>query len=325
MENVIGTVKPGEHLSLVQITILNAIKSGCKTVEEIAEKTGMVKSSLTNVINDFVNAKRVIAENGEYHLPVREGKRYKMKGNCVLPISTFRDSEGKMFVCRGEWTPMPEGCTLDDIDWIDTGGIENEIQIISRGVKEQKLKEKKAALPNIKDEDGEPFVDDLKCLGAWRPVNDHIKIWPIEASSKRAIIEISPRFITDNGVEFPYGAITIKKVITIEVLRELLNGDTTNLPRYSVDEVMLNLPNSLPVKPYEHKGEVVGWEYLSTKKSPMGVKIIHYGFQITPKNKFTTIDSVELSRDNAMDYIKSIATAFITAGANLENETTKKS
>ena len=40
MENVIGTVKPGEHLSLVQITILNAIKSGCKTVEEIAEKTG---------------------------------------------------------------------------------------------------------------------------------------------------------------------------------------------------------------------------------------------------------------------------------------------
>ena len=57
----------------------------------------------------------------------------------------------------------------------------------------------------------------------------------------------------------------------------------------------------------------------------MGVKIIHYGFQITPKNKFTTIDSVELSRDSAMDYIKSIATAFITTGTNLENETTKQS
>lgn len=325
MENANGTVKPGEHLSLVQINILNAIKSGCKTTDEIAEKTGMVKVSLVNLINDFINDKRIIVKDGEYHLPLREGKRYKMRGNCALPVSIFRDAEGKRFVCRGEWTPLPEGCTLDDIDWIDTSGTENEIQIISRGVKEQKLKEKKAALPNIKDEDGEPFVDDLKYLGAWRLVNDHIKIWPIEASAKRAIIEISPRFITDNGVEFPYGAITIKKVITIEVLRELLNGDTTNLPQYSVEEIMLNLPNSLPVKPYELNGEVVGWEYLSTKKSPMGVKIIHYGFQITPKNKFTTIDSVELSRDNAIDYIKSIATAFITAGTALENETTKKS
>lgn len=313
-----------QHLSLAQIAVLNAIKCGCTDAKTISEKTGQFEVGVVEVLKDLANKKFLKYENGVAELPKREGKTIRMGGNLNLPISHFRDENGKMYVSRGSWHELPEGVELDMIDWFDdTQNEESTLQKIMRGVKEQKIKEKKAALPNIKDEDGEPKVEDMKCLGAWRMVNDDIKIYPCEVSAKRAIIEISPRYRVGE-LEFPYGSCAPKQVITIEVLRELLAGDTTNLPKYSMEEAMLYIPNCFPVKPLEEDGKVVGFEYLSTKKSSEGMKIVDTAMRIIPKEKFSTLDTIILDKVQACDYIRKMAIISAEKCIALQNQTTQE-
>ena len=295
------------HLSITEISIINAVKSNLKTLDEISEKTGIRKEPCDEILKRLVSEKVLTFVNDEYGLP-DNGKHIKLRGNFNLPISVFTDANGKRWVVRGTCHELPDGIELDQIDWIDDSDEESELQRIMRGVKEQQLKEKKKVLPNIADEDGEASSDDIKFLGAWRNVNDKWKIYPCEISAKRCIIEISPRFVSSNNIEFPYGACSPKKIITIEVLRELLvNHDATNLPEYNIDEAIAYIPNSFPVCEYIKDNEVVGFEYLSTKKSSTGMKIVHYGMQIGDKNKFTTIDTIDVSKSDATDYIKKIA------------------
>ena len=319
-----STIKSIQHLSLAQIAVLNAIRSGCTDAKTISEKTGQFEVGVVEVLKSLSDHRFIKYENGVAELPPRdESKTIKLGGNLNLPVSQFRDEKGQLFVSRGSWHKIPEGTTLDMIDWFDdTQNEESELQKVMRGVKEQKIKEKKAALPSIKDEDGEPTVEDMKCLGAWRMVNDNIKIYPCEVSAKRAITEISPRFRAGD-LEYPYGVCSPKQVITIEVLHELLNGDATNLPKYSFDDAMMYIPNTFPVKTIEEEGNVIGFEYLSIKKSSDGMKIVDTDMYLVPKEKFKTVDTILLNKAQGCDYIRKVAVLSSEACTALQEQTTK--
>lgn len=300
-------MKKNESLTLNEIAVLDLVNAGIQSIDEIKDSTGLYETAVKEICKTLADNKYIDFNELTNTPSAKRSKTIKLGGNLNLPVSTFEDGDGVLYVVRGTWHKVTDpSINLQDIDWFDDTDKESDLQKAMRGIEEQKTKQKKATLPDIKDEDGEASEDAIKYLGAWRNVSDSIKIYPCVVSKKRAIIEISPRYISEE-VEFPYGSCSPKVVIPVEDMIDMIeNGNIDNLPKYTIDDAIMYLPNCLPVQP--SKG---GWEYLSTKKTKNGIKIIHYDFQILPQEKFHTLDTVELDIPSAIEYIKKIAKAFV--------------
>lgn len=300
-------MKKNESLTLNEIAVLDLVNAGVQSITEIKDATGLYESAVKEICKTLANNKYIVFDETKEIPSSRREKTIKLGGNLNLPISTFEDGDGVLYVVRGTWHKITDASiNLQDIEWFDDTDKESDLQKAMRGIEEQKTKQKKAALPDIKDEDGEASEEAIKYLGAWRNVGENVKIYPCVVSKKRAIIEISPRYISEE-VEFPYGSCSPKVVIPVEDMIEMIEtGNTEKLPKYTIDDAIMYLPNCLPVQP--SKG---GWEYLSTKKTKNGIKIIRYDFQIIPQEKFHTLDTVEFGIETASEYIKKIAKAFV--------------
>ena len=78
-----------------------------------------------------------------------------------------------------------------------------------------------------------------------------------------------------------------------------------------------------PVKTIEEDGNVVGFEYLSIKKSSDGMKIVDTDMCMVPKEKFKTIDTIVLDKVQGCDYIRKVAVLSSEVCTALQEQTTK--
>ena len=264
-----------ETYDTTEMTIVACIRRGINTISAIADETAIKENYVKNVIANLVSGGVLLEVPGEEentfmikYKGEQERKKLRLAGNLILPVSTFYDSKGQKWVTRGTWHPIDEGVDiLNDIEWYEDTNNETQMKSVMKMVTEKKRTDNsKSAAVRIKEQGEAP--EEIKKLIDWIPLNDFMKMKVMEGGANESIVTVSPRLITESGIEFPWGTAVVILMSNEDILA-YASGEKKYEKKYQLDDLVTNFKKILALKSCE--GNVVTFtDFLIKKKQIIG-------------------------------------------------------
>lgn len=242
-----------KNVTLNQMNIINAIKTGDSTPTKIAETLTMSEHIVKSILGTLIK-NNIIVKNDDGKsettfalASTSSGKKIKLVGDLNFPVSSFTDASGQRYVTRDTWHKIDEDIDIvNDIEWVDSKTTQNEkIKEImkeaskkkSQGKKTSKLATEAPASEEQRKLISKSTIDHII-------INDNWKMRILEISAVSAVVVFSPRLFTSTDTntielsgehEFTHGLLTKPETITVEELDEYLKN--AKVPNYTKENV----------------------------------------------------------------------------------------
>lgn len=233
-----------KNITINQMNIINAIKSGIGTSEEIASTIGMDEHTVKSILGTLIKNKIVVKSEDE--TPIFDlvqntsGKKLQLKGDLNFPVSSFVDANGQRWVTRDSWYEIDNDIDIvNDIEWIDSKTPQNsQLKEIMKDVSNKKQRQTETRVKSEIASDAPASEEQKKLISKntndFKIIDEKWKLRVLEISATKALVVFSPRIYLQ-AVEFSHGLLTEPKIISVEELQEYLSGK--KLPEYSEETV----------------------------------------------------------------------------------------
>lgn len=243
-----------KNVTLNQMNIINAIKTGDSTPTKIAETLTMSEHVVKSILGTLIK-NNIIVKNDDGKsettfalAPTSSGKKIKLVGDLNFPVSSFTDASGQRYVTRDTWHKIDEDIDIvNDIEWVDSKTTQNEK--IKEIMKEASKKKSKGRTSKRKLAADAPATEEHRKLISANTIDflnfhDNWKMRILEISATNAVVVFSPRIFTSADTntielsgehEFTHGLLTKPETITVEELDEYLKN--AKVPNFIKDTV----------------------------------------------------------------------------------------
>lgn len=260
-----------ETFDTTELTIIAAIRKGFNTLSAIQEETTIKEVYAKNVIKTLVECGYLLevpgAEESTYMIKYKENheqKKLRLPGSLILPVSTFRDSNGKRWVTRGRWHEISDDIdVMNDIEWYDDTENDAQMKTVMKMVSNKKRSNSAKTQADRMKDAGEAPEEIKKWMDAWAPICDHLKLKVIKGGSSESLVTISPRIATDAGAEFPWGTISNVILPNQEILGYIDNKNYSK--PFDIENVIQNFKRIRAFKSVE--GNIITFGDFFYKKS----------------------------------------------------------
>lgn len=235
-----------ETFDTTELTIIAAIRKGFNTLSAIQEETTIKENYAKNVIKTLVERGNLIEVPGDpentYVIKYKENseqKKLRLPGSLILPVSTFTDSKGQRWVTRGRWHQISNDIdVMNDIEWYDDTENDTQMKTVMKMVTNKKRSNSAKSQADRMKDAGEAPEEIKKWMDDWAPICEHLKLKVMKGGANESLVTISPRIMTEDGKEYPWGTVSNVILSNSEILEYIEKKNYSK--KYDLDALINN-------------------------------------------------------------------------------------